>query len=103
MCDVFTLHCVFTVFYFFHYLACLATIKIIIHNDIYTYTHTHTHTQRMSVSLNCRDCFAASCIAGKCRHGILAALSMKFDEPATLEFAEKRRLIDYTEHRIQTD
>ena len=43
------------------------------------------------------------CPAGKCRHGILAALSMKYDEPETLEFAEKRRQIDYTEHRHQSD
>jgi len=43
------------------------------------------------------------CPAGKCRHGILAALSMKYEEPETLEFAEKRRQIDYTEHRHQSD
>jgi len=41
------------------------------------------------------------CIVGKCRHGILAALSMKYDEPSTLEFAERRRHIDYTQHRLQ--
>lgn len=39
------------------------------------------------------------CVVGKCRHGLLAALSMKYAEPGTLEFAEKRRHIDYTQHR----
>jgi len=43
------------------------------------------------------------CIVGKCRHGIVAALSMKFDEPATVELAEKRRHIDYTKHRQQAE
>jgi len=38
LCDVFTVHCVFT-FYFVCYLADLATIK-------YTYIHAHIHTCR---------------------------------------------------------